>query len=106
MPPCDARSSLYQESLLVLSPHRKSDVLRHAMTHACVFVYVFVCTYCQVNKKFVEISKVQCLQAAVNADNKTIKAAADQGPSSTTDHPFEGKAYVQVGVSLFVLFCR
>lgn len=43
------------------------------------------------------ISKVQCLQAAVSADSKIQKAlAAEQGPSSTADHPFEGKAYVQV----------
>lgn len=53
----------------------------------------------QVNKKFVEMSKVQCLEAAVAADAKVLKAAAAaQGPSSTADHPFEGKAYVQVSL--------
>lgn len=51
----------------------------------------------QVNKRFVKMSKVQCLEAAVAADTKVQKAAAAaQGPSSTADHPFEGKAYVQV----------
>ena len=45
-----------------------------------------------------KMSKVQCLEAAVAADTKVQKAlAAAQGPSSTADHPFEGKAYVQVG---------
>lgn len=47
------------------------------------------------NIKFVEMSKVQSLEAAVNADNKNMKAATETGPSSTADHPFEGKAYVQ-----------
>lgn len=52
----------------------------------------------QVNKRFVNMSKVQCLEAAVAADAKVLKAAAAaHGPSSTADHPFEGKAYVQVG---------
>lgn len=51
----------------------------------------------QVNKKFVQISKVQCVEAAVAADKKALKEKTDaQGPSSTAEHPFEGKAYVQV----------
>lgn len=50
----------------------------------------------QINTKFVAISKIQSLQAAVAADNKMTKAAADEGPSSTVDQTFEGKAYVQV----------
>lgn len=72
---------------------------------ACTSVYlsIYVCIVYiarhqnQVNKRFVKMSKVQCLEAAVAADNKVQKAlAAAQGPSSTADHPFEGKAYVQV----------
>lgn len=59
----------------------------------------------QVNKKFVKMSKVQCLEAAVAADTKVQKAlAAAQGPSSTADHPFEGKAYVQVRVASCTLY--
>lgn len=59
----------------------------------------------QVNTKFVEMSKVQCLEAAVAADQKATKAAAvgALGPSSTPDHPFEGKAYVQVS---YLLECQ
>lgn len=48
------------------------------------------------------MSKVQCLEAAVAADNKLLKATAAQGPSSSADHPFEGKAYVQVRDELVV----
>ncbi|CAM9836918.1 unnamed protein product, partial [Scytosiphon promiscuus] len=49
-----------------------------------------------VNAKFVKMSKEQCLEAAVAADARILKASSEtQGPSSTADHPFEGKAYVQ-----------
>lgn len=52
------------------------------------------------------MSKKQCMEAAVAADAKLLKAAgAAQGPSSTADHPFEGKAYVQVCVCV-CFFCR
>ena len=54
-----------------------------------------------------KMSKVQCLEAAVAADTKVQKAlAAAQGPSSTADHPFEGKAYVQVGWLVGWLFIQ
>lgn len=59
----------------------------------------------QVNTKFVQISKKQSLQAAVAADNKVMKmkTQSEHGPSSTADHPFEGKAYVQVIIHSFTV---
>eukprot|EP00904_Undaria_pinnatifida_P004555 jgi/Undpi1/140/HiC_scaffold_1.g00139.m1 len=63
---------------------------------ALVLIFITLLWHWTVNKKFVDISKKQCLQAAVAADSKILKAVAgEQGPSSTADHPFEGKAYVQ-----------
>ncbi|CBJ31516.1 early-response-to-dehydration protein [Ectocarpus siliculosus] len=62
---------------------------------AVVLIFITIFWHMHVNKKFVEMSKVQCLEAAVAADNKLLKATAAQGPSSSADHPFEGKAYVQ-----------
>lgn len=66
-------------------------------THTRVDGFVSLSISRQMNKRYVVMSKVQCLEAAVAADTKVLKAAAAaQGPSSTADHPFEGKAYVQV----------
>ncbi|CAN0322366.1 unnamed protein product [Pylaiella littoralis] len=63
---------------------------------ALILIGITFLWHLQVNTRFVEMSKKQCMEAAVAADAKLLKAAgAAQGPSSTADHPFEGKAYVQ-----------
>lgn len=49
----------------------------------------------KVNKKFIEMSRVQCLEAAVSADKKFQKASGQRGSSHAANHPFDGKAYVQ-----------
>ncbi|CAM9780654.1 unnamed protein product [Ascophyllum nodosum] len=62
---------------------------------AVILLLITILWHIVVHKKFVKLSRIQCVEAAVSADKKITKTSGREGRSHSPEHPFDDKAYVQ-----------